>query len=181
MRMLSLGWKYLRMWVLTVVLLGYESNSNRLRVWEKVDWMACHTCNTPIFRVWATKNQWLWALFSLSILWRRMERSKKCKPSDSPAPWSLDTTWNGEMVEVGKIFCCRLLGWLYTKRRRQKIAEVQRKGVLVAIARMILWTTKGVIGTLKLTELEELLFAGDGSIGCMYKKGCENEGALTIL
>ena len=53
--------------------------------------------------------------------------------------------------------------------------------MLVAIARMILSISKGVIGTLKLTELEELFFAGDGSIGCMYKKGCENEGALTIL
>ena len=33
----------------------------------------------------------------------------------------------------------------------------------------------------KLTEVEELVFAGDCIIGWMCKKGCENEGATTIF
>ena len=32
-----------------MVLVEYGNNENRLRVWEKVDWMVCHTCNVSIF------------------------------------------------------------------------------------------------------------------------------------
>ena len=43
---LNLGWKQLvfrGIWVLGMVLVGYGSNDNRLRVWEKVDWMVYHS------------------------------------------------------------------------------------------------------------------------------------------
>ena len=30
------------MWVLVMVLIGYGSNENRLRVWDKVDWVVSH-------------------------------------------------------------------------------------------------------------------------------------------
>ena len=46
---------------------------------------------------------------------------------------------------------------------------------------MILWTSKDGIGIWKLTEVEELVFAGDCIIGCMHKRGYENEGAATIF
>ena len=44
-RVLNLGWNQVKqlvfrgMWVLMMVLVGYGSNANRLRVWEKVNWM----------------------------------------------------------------------------------------------------------------------------------------------
>ena len=47
MKMLNLGWKSIEtnwgMWVLVMVLVGYGSNDNRLRLWEKVDWMFYHS------------------------------------------------------------------------------------------------------------------------------------------
>ena len=49
MRMLNLRWKsseatgFRGIWVLLMVLVGYGSNDNRLRVWEKVDWIICHS------------------------------------------------------------------------------------------------------------------------------------------
>ena len=54
---------------------------------------------------------------------------------------------------------------------------LQRKGVLVGAVSMILRKSKGGIGRLKLTEIEDLLFGGNCSIGFMYK----NEGAPIIL
>ena len=46
---------------------------------------------------------------------------------------------------------------------------------------MNLWTSKGGIGRWKLTEVEELVSAGDCSIGCMHKLDCDNEETPTIL
>ena len=62
-----------------------------------------------------------------------------------------------------------------------KIAKVQRKGVLVGIARMVLWISKGGIGRWKLTEVEEHIFVWDCGGGCMHKQDCENEGTPNIL
>ena len=59
------------MWVLVMVLVGYKSDDNRLRVWEKLDGLPFQlqipssdttTCNTPVFGVWEIRNQWLWAV-----------------------------------------------------------------------------------------------------------------------
>ena len=44
MRILMLShWFPGGMWVLVMGLVGYGSNNNSLRAWEKVDWMACHS------------------------------------------------------------------------------------------------------------------------------------------
>ena len=49
MRMLNVWWKSVKqlvsrgIWVLVRVLVGYGSNNNSLRVWEKFDWMVCHS------------------------------------------------------------------------------------------------------------------------------------------
>ena len=89
---------------LNMILVGYGSNGNRLRVWGTFDWMVCHSCNTPIFWVWATWNQWLWG---------RRKKLKQChlhKTSYLPGPLTQPklAKWLGQ----GKQFCCGLLGWL---------------------------------------------------------------------
>ena len=50
--------------------------------------------------------------------------------------------------------------------------------MLMGIVKMILGTSKGGIGRWKLTEVEESVFAGDCSVGCMHKQGCDNEKHL---
>ena len=90
------------MWVVVMVLVGYWSNDNRLRVWEKTDWIICHSdCKHLLQRLLSVVHQffwawvispWLWALLSLSI----REMFKKCQFSqDSLAFWSLDAAWIG--------------------------------------------------------------------------------------
>ena len=168
------------MWVLVVVLVD---NENRLRVWEKADWMVCHTCNISIFWVWVIKNQWLWVSPAITVhTLRKKGESKQCQSSQySLTSWYLDAAWIDIMFEVGKYFWCRFLGWLYAKRGWWKIAELYRNRVLKGIVRMILWTSKGEIGKWKLTEEEELFLGKDCSIGCIHKMGYENEVAPTIL
>ena len=86
MRMLIFWWKSIEtnlgMSVLVMVLVGYKSDDNGLRVWEKLDGLPFQlqisssettTCNTPFFGVWVIRNQWLWALLSMFILWRKRE------------------------------------------------------------------------------------------------------------
>ena len=115
------------MWVLVVVLAGYGSNDNRLRVWEKVDWMVYHTCNISVFGVWAMKNQWLWLSRAITVYILRRNRDIKTVavvtifPS-SLLPW-LSLNWQNHLGREN-IFWCRLLGLLYAKRGRWKIAEV---------------------------------------------------------
>ena len=41
--------------------------------------------------------------------------------------------------------------------------------MLMGIVKIILGTSKGGIGRWKLTEVEESVFAGDCSVGCMHK------------
>ena len=53
--------------------------------------------------------------------------------------------------------------------------------MLVGIVRMILLKSKARIGRWKLAEVEDQIFGWDCRGGCMYKQGCENEGAITIL
>ena len=92
--------------VVTIVW-GYE------RRW--IGWFA-----TPVihqFWVWVIKNQWLWALFSLSIPWRR-ETLKQCQSSkDSLTPLSLDTVWIGKMVDVGKKNLVKIDGMFVRKKK----------------------------------------------------------------
>ena len=88
------------MWVLVMVLVGYKSDDDGLRVWEKLYGLPFElqisppettTCNTPIFGVWGIRNQWLWVLRSMFILWGRRERLKQCRSAqDFIAPSSLD-------------------------------------------------------------------------------------------
>ena len=67
------------------------------------------------------------------------------------------------------------------KEGGEKLLSYKKKGVLVGIVRMILWTSKGEIGMWELTEKEELFLGKNCSVGCIHKMGCENEGASTIL
>ena len=73
------------------------------------------------------------------------------------------------------------MGWLYTKKGRWEIAEVERKVLLVGIVKMILWTIKGLIGRWKLTKVEERIFDGDCGVDCMHKSGFENEEVPIVL
>ena len=57
---------------------------------------------------------------------------------------------------------------MYAKMGRCNIDEVWKKGVLVGIARMILLTSKGEIGRLKLIKVNERIFGGDCRGGCMH-------------
>ena len=95
-------------WGLVIVFVGYGSNNNRLRVYEKVDWLFCHSnlkhlpqrvhtnCNTPIFWDWVLRNQQLLALLSLSILRRSRKKLKQCQFLQGfLAHWFLDETWIG--------------------------------------------------------------------------------------
>ena len=46
------------MWVLVMVLIGYGSNENRLRVWDKVDWVVSHlNCKNFYQRLLPTMHQ----------------------------------------------------------------------------------------------------------------------------
>ena len=109
------------MWVLVVLLVGYGSNGNRLRVWEKVDWMIYVSCNTPIFWIWAIKNQWLRVLFSLPILWGRRERLDQCQSSQGcRALWSPGAVWIGEIPEVGETCLVLIVGTIVCKKRKVK-------------------------------------------------------------
>ena len=133
------------------------------------------TCNTPILLAWTIRNQWLLALLSLSILWGRREKWKLSDLTRLPGYlvlWRSLNWLNGCGRE--NFFWWRLLGGA-------KIAKVQRKGVLVGIARMVLWISKGGIGRWKLTEVEEHIFVWDCGGGCMHKQDCENEGTPNIL
>ena len=65
-------------------------------------------------------------------------------------------------------------GWSREKKfwefvGRWKVAEVQRKGVLVGTVRMILPKSKGRIGRWKLPEVEEQIFGGDCRGARMHK------------
>ena len=79
--------------------------------------------------------------------------------SSSLAPWQilywLDG-WGGQKILVQTFW-----GW--------KVAEVQRKGVLVGIVKMILQTSKGGIGRWKLPQVEKPNFGGDCRDGSMHK------------
>ena len=55
------------------------------------------------------------------------------------------------------------------------------EGVLVRVVRMVLWTRKGKIGRLKMTEVEQRTLGWDFGGGFMHKYGCQNEGTSTIL
>ena len=51
-------------WDLVIVLVGYGSNNNRLRVCEKVDWTPCHSDHQflPQRVLFAIKIFWVWAI-----------------------------------------------------------------------------------------------------------------------
>ena len=91
------------MWVLAVVLVEYGINENRLRVWEKVDWMVCHTCNISIFWVWAIQNQWLWVSSAMTV--HTLRKKKRLKVSvpvltilpNSLVPWR-SLNWQNVLV-----------------------------------------------------------------------------------
>ena len=95
------------MWGLVMVLVGYGTNDIRLRVWEMVEWMICHSfCKHLHQRLLLPAIQhskcW-WVLFYLLMLWRSRERLKQSHSKQNAlAHWALDTTWIGWMVVVGE-------------------------------------------------------------------------------
>ena len=90
---------------------------------------------------------------------------KQCQSSqDFLASWSFDAAWISSLTEVGKYFI--LLGRLHAKIRRCKFTEVSRKGVLVGIVRMFLWTSKSGIGRWRLTEVGKRIFLIVGVVLC---------------
>ena len=67
------------------------------------------------------------------------------------------------MVELGRIFWCRLLGWVSAKGGR-----FENCWGIMDIVRMILWTSKGGIERRILTEVEKRFFGGNCSLDGMY-------------
>lgn len=113
--MLNLEWKLLLldnwftrgMWGLAVVLLGLESIDDKLRVWRRVvEWIVCHSDYKDLHQALLSaihqfseseiKNQWMWVLLPLPMLWEGRERLQQCQPSQISFPhWVLDTAWIG--------------------------------------------------------------------------------------
>lgn len=68
-----------------------ESSVNIFPFWSQIASLDPTTCNIPIFCAWAKKNQWLWALLSLSMLQGRKERLNQCQSwQDYLAYWALN-------------------------------------------------------------------------------------------
>ena len=93
-QLVSRGMRYMVM-----KFVAHRSN-NRLRVWTgQVDSLLFQlqasssegtTSNTPIFFAWVIRNQLLWMLFTLSVLWGGRKRFKQCQSSQgSLAYWAL--------------------------------------------------------------------------------------------
>ena len=73
-----------------------------LPFWAQVSSSETATCNIPILIVWAKRNQWLWALLSLSMLWGSRKRLKQYHSSqDVFAHWAIKTALIGKMAEIG--------------------------------------------------------------------------------
>ena len=73
-----------------------ESGLDDLPFWWQGSSSDTTSYNTSVFWDWVIRNQWLWALLFLSILWGKKERLKQCQSSqDSLAQWSLDTAYIG--------------------------------------------------------------------------------------
>ena len=75
------------MWVLAIVLVGYGRNGSRLKVWEKVDWVICHSnCKHLYQKLLPEIRQFFEAkpeesvivnpLLALSILWGIREKDQ---------------------------------------------------------------------------------------------------------
>ena len=65
-----------------------------------------------------------------------------------------------------------MVGMAAPKNREVKNADVSKKGALVAILRMVLWTSKGWIKRWKIDEVGERIIDGNCKCGCMHKQGC---------
>ena len=125
------------------------------------------TCNTIILWAWVIRNQWLWALLSLSIHWEKRERSKILTRLHSCFVLWRSLNWlNGWGKE--NIFGVDCWDGCTQKQRGERNAAVWRKGVLVWVLRMILLKIKGGKLRWKLTEVEERIVGGDCSNGSMH-------------
>ena len=79
------------------------------------------TYNTQIFWAWAIRNQWLWAVLSLSIVWERRERLKQCQsPQDSLAPCSLSAAWLNWLDWLNN--------WLNAEIKKMRMYKVAEEG-----------------------------------------------------
>ena len=68
-----------------------ESSVNIFTFWSQIASLDPTTCNIPIFCAWAKKNQWLWALLSLSMLFGDAGSSKQLQSlQDSLAHRTVD-------------------------------------------------------------------------------------------
>ena len=88
------------------------------------------------------------------------------RPHKFFVPWHRLNWLNGWNI---KSVWCRLLGWLYVKIGRWKIAKGYMKKMLVGIVWITLLKSNGVIERWKLTEVEERIFSGYCTGGCMHK------------
>ena len=111
-----------------------------------VNWMVCHTCNAAVFWVSAINNQWL----SAHTLRKKEEIkivSVLTRLPSSLVPWHNLNWRNGQGGEnIFGVDC-----WVGCTWREGG----EKKGILVEIVRIILWTSKGGIGRWNLTEVEE--------------------------
>ena len=77
MEVLTIGWGYERRWIgwFAISIANISTRGGYLQYTNGA---------------WRIRNQWLWTLISLSILWGRRERLKQCHSSqDSISLWSL--------------------------------------------------------------------------------------------
>ena len=142
--------------VLMMVLVGYEINDNKLRVLEKVDWMDFHSNRKQLRqRVLPAVHQFLSLRNKKSVIVNpvipvytlRKKREIKAMSVLSRLPFSLASwrslswlnDWNREIHVIN-------LGMTVCKNRDVKIAKVHRKGELVGLVRMVLWTSKDWMG-----------------------------------
>ena len=98
-------------WVLLMMLVGYGSNGNRLRLWEKVDWMVCHSdCKQQYtnFPILSDKES---VIVSPAVIVHTLLKNKKIKSSvsvlamllSSLVPWGSLNWLNGWGRK--KVFC----------------------------------------------------------------------------